>query len=99
MQADEAYLSAASYVELCAVLRRRYGGEAINTADKIIALSKIKIMPVTTSQARVAVHAGQLFPVLNYGGTFSYALTQEMNLPLLFKGDDFSKTDLHLVEY
>ena len=31
---------------------------------------------------------------LNYGDCFSYALAKYWAAPLLFKGDDFSKTDL-----
>ena len=35
-------------------------------------------------------HAAQL----NFGDTFSYALAKVKNLPLLFKGNDFSQTDV-----
>ena len=31
---------------------------------------------------------------LNYGDCFSYALAKHLDAPLLFKGDDFSRTDL-----
>ncbi|MBV39571.1 MAG: hypothetical protein CMM23_13105 [Rhodospirillaceae bacterium] len=31
---------------------------------------------------------------LNYGDCFSHALAKEMNLPLLFKGNDFARTDI-----
>jgi ribonuclease VapC len=33
-------------------------------------------------------------PVLNYGDLFSYALAKAQDLPLLFKGNDFSATDI-----
>ncbi|MCI5159985.1 MAG: hypothetical protein D3906_16480 [Candidatus Electrothrix sp. AUS1_2] len=33
---------------------------------------------------------------LNYGDLFSYALAKSTDLPLLFKGDDCSKTDLRI---
>ena len=35
---------------------------------------------------------------LNYGDCFSYALAKATGLPLLFKGQDFSKTDIVAVE-
>ena len=35
---------------------------------------------------------------LNYGDCFSYALAKATGLPLLFKGQDFSKTDIIPVE-
>ncbi len=31
---------------------------------------------------------------LNYGDCFFYALAKHLSLPLLFKGDDFSQTDI-----
>lgn len=31
---------------------------------------------------------------LNFGDCFSYAFAQRLKVPLLFKGDDFSKTDV-----
>ncbi|WP_082674430.1 type II toxin-antitoxin system VapC family toxin [Thiohalocapsa sp. ML1] len=31
---------------------------------------------------------------LNFGDVFSYALAKVRGLPLLFKGDDFSRTDI-----
>jgi ribonuclease VapC len=34
---------------------------------------------------------------LNYGDLFSYALAKSKDLPLLFKGEDFSKTDIVVV--
>ncbi|APG95364.1 hypothetical protein SAMCFNEI73_pC1660 (plasmid) [Sinorhizobium americanum] len=33
---------------------------------------------------------------LNYGDCFSYALPRKHNEPLLFKGDDFSRTDIEV---
>jgi ribonuclease VapC len=31
---------------------------------------------------------------LNFGDCFAYALARELNVPLLFKGDDFARTDV-----
>ena len=36
---------------------------------------------------------------LNFGDVFSYALAKVRGLPLLFKGDDFSQTDIARAEY
>ena len=59
------------------------------------------IEPVTESQARLARLAyrrygrGTGHPArLNYGDCFSYALAMERMEPLLFKGNDFSQTDV-----
>jgi ribonuclease VapC len=32
--------------------------------------------------------------LLNFGDCFSHALTKASGLPLLFKGEDFKKTDI-----
>jgi ribonuclease VapC len=37
--------------------------------------------------------------VLNYGGCLSYGIAQALNQPLLFKGDDFSSTDVVVAKY
>jgi ribonuclease VapC len=36
---------------------------------------------------------------LNFGDCFSYALAASTRQPLLFKGNDFSRTDIARVEY
>jgi ribonuclease VapC len=33
---------------------------------------------------------------LNYGDCFSYALARQRSEPLLFKGNDFSQTDVEI---
>ena len=57
-------------------------------------------MPVTAAQAELARVAYRRFgrgnhPArLSYGDCFAYALARETGEPLLFKGDDFSRTDI-----
>ena len=56
--------------------------------------------PVTEEQALLAHQAysdygkGRHPAGLNFGDCFSYALAKVTGEPLLFKGDDFSKTDI-----
>jgi len=64
-------------------------------------LFSIKIEPVNEQQAYLALDAYDRFgkgtghPAgLNYGDCFSYALAKQAGEPLLFKGDDFTRTDL-----
>jgi ribonuclease VapC len=60
----------------------------------------LEVMPFTIEQARRARDAHRRFgkgrhpAKLNLGDCFSYALAQERNEPLLFKGDDFAQTDV-----
>ncbi len=60
----------------------------------------IEIVPVSVDQASLATSAFRQFgkgrhPAgLNFGDCFSYALAKGSGQPLLFKGNDFSKTDV-----
>jgi len=96
--AGGAVLSAGSVVELAAVT----AGKALASAafDEFLLLPFIEIEPVDAEQALVAVEAYRRFgkglhPArLNFGDTFAYALARQKKLPLLFKGRDFSLTDI-----
>ena len=57
---------------------------------------EIEVVPVNCAQAGFANEATLKYPRLNFGDCFSYALAKERDIPLLFKGNDFSKTDLIL---
>ena len=57
--------------------------------------------PLTEAQARIARQAYRDFgkqsghaAKLNFGDCFSYALAKSKAEPLLFKGQDFSRTDV-----
>ncbi|GAB5519136.1 MAG: hypothetical protein RhofKO_13870 [Rhodothermales bacterium] len=54
----------------------------------------IVIEPFTEAQSQIAVTAYMQYGVLNFGDAFSYTLAKDRGLPLLFKGNDFTKTDL-----
>ena len=70
-------------------------------ADQIIADAAIDMIPVSIGQIRVAREAHRRFgrrsgskAKLNFGDLFSYALAVTESQPLLFKGDDFTHTDI-----
>ena len=92
--APGALLSAASYVELCAVIKNRRGAEALTVVDALLEATGIQLEPVTAAQARIARAAYAEYSVLNFGDVFSYALAKSSGLPLLHKGNDFSQTDI-----
>ena len=94
-------LSAASFVELGIVLRRDPTGRRRQAFDEMLSAFSIRIESVTEDQARLAVDAygrfgkGTGHPAgLNFGDCFSYALAKAVGEPLLFKGDDFARTDI-----
>jgi ribonuclease VapC len=94
-------LSSASLVEVGIVLRRAATAQRQAAFDEMLRLFTIRIEPVTEEQAWLALDAYDRFgkgtghPAgLNYGDCFSYALARQTGEALLFKGDDFIRTDL-----
>lgn len=93
-------ISAATLVEVTMVAESRGGDQAIRLSEGIFRGAKVSVQPVTEEQAYVACRAYSSFgkgrhPAnLNFGDCFSYALAKVTGEPLLFKGDDFSKTDV-----
>jgi ribonuclease VapC len=101
LTSDHAAISAGSVIELAAVSTRRFGGALDARIDLALADLPLSIAPITRSQAIVGRDAyrrygqGTGHPAkLNFGDCFSYALAKETGEPLLFKGDDFTHTDV-----
>jgi ribonuclease VapC len=101
----ERLMSVASYLEAGTVLAGREPSgdrfKAIAYLDAFIDEAGITLAPVDVAQIRLALRARIQFGrgmgqggVLNFGDSFSYALAKTMDAPLLFIGDDFSKTDI-----
>ncbi len=93
-------LSAAGLLEASIAIEARRGEDGARDLDLFIYRAGIEIVPVDAEQAEVARVAWRRFgkgrhPAgLNYGDCFSYALAKVSGSSLLFKGDDFSRTDL-----
>lgn len=98
--ADECRISVASYVELSMVVQSQLGSEGMRQAEAFLRRSGMRIEPVTIEQGELARQAlldfgkGRHTAGLNYGDCFSYALSKATGEALLFKGNDFSQTDL-----
>ena len=97
-------LSAASYVELAVVIDGLGDPVLSGGLDAVLTAYRIRIEPLSESQARIARAAYQRFgrgsghPArLNMGDCFAYALARDLDEPLLFKGDDFKLTDIEVV--
>jgi ribonuclease VapC len=94
-------ISAATYVETAAVIDASHDPIASRRLDDLLHEARFAIESVTEAQARIAREAyrdfgrGSGHPArLNFGDCFAYALAKAMNEPLLFKGDDFTHTDI-----
>jgi ribonuclease VapC len=98
--AESRLMSAATFVETSIIIESRYGAEGLRDLDVFINRAEIEIVAVDAEQAHVARRAFSRFgkgrhPAgLNYGDCFSYALAKVLGESLLFKGDDFSQTDI-----
>jgi ribonuclease VapC len=98
-------LSAANLVETSIVIEARVGEAGGRELDLLIHKAAIEVVAVDTVQADLARHAYRQFgkghyPAgLNYGDCFAYALAQSAGEALLFKGDDFSRTDVAVVPW
>src|SRR4051794_6732879 len=96
-------ISAVSYVEAGAVIDSSKDPVASRRLDELIEEAQIAIEPVSEAQARIARQAYRDFgkqsghaAKLNFGDCFSYALAKSKGELLLFKGHDFSRTDVRV---
>ena len=97
---DTTLLSAASLLEASIIIESRLGPEGARDLDLFVYRAEIEIVPVDREQVEIARTAWRKYgkgrhPAgLNYGDCFSYALAKATGEQLLFKGNDFSGTDL-----
>jgi ribonuclease VapC len=96
-------MSAASYLETAIVVESRLGEPGGRELDLLLHKAGIEIVAVTAEQADAARDSwrrfgkGRHLAGLNFGDCFAYALAAASGEPLLFKGDDFGKTDVQRV--
>ncbi len=102
-RANTRLLSAASFVETSIVIENKHGYDGRRDLDLFIAAAGIEIVEVDEDQARFGRDAfrrygkGHHAAGLNFGDCFSYALAKATGFPLLFKGNDFTQTDIPAV--
>jgi ribonuclease VapC len=95
-------MSAASYLEAAVVIDNRGDVVARREFDRFMRRTEIEVVAVDREQAEIARQAYRDFgkgrhPAgLNFGDCFSYALAKSVDEPLLFKGADFSRTDVRI---
>lgn len=93
-------VSVATFVEVSIVIESRFGADGLRDLDLFLNRAGIDIAAVDPEQGNVARQAFSRFgkgrhPAgLNFGDCFAYALALVRGEPLLFKGEDFSQTDV-----
>jgi ribonuclease VapC len=99
--AGKVLISSVSVVETRMVVHGRRGERAVVLVDDLLRLPVFEIVAPGVEDAAAAYAAFVAFgkgsghpAALNFGDVFSYALAKVRGLPLLFKGNDFSQTDI-----
>jgi len=93
-------ISAATLLESALIVESRRGEPAGRELDLLLHRADVQIVPVDADQVELARSAWRRFgkghhPAgLNFGDCFAYALAAATEEPLLFKGDDFRRTDV-----
>ena len=100
-QADVVRISAATYVEVGAVIDQARDPVVSRRVDDLLDVAGALVEPVTNEQSGIARAAYRDFGKgsghragLDFGDCFAYALAKSLGEPLLFKGDDFGHTDI-----
>lgn len=103
LDAPRVRMSASTYVETGVVIDSRNDPVLSRSLDTLLEELGVTIEPVTTEQAVIARRAyrdfgkGRSHPAqLNFGDCFAYALAVTAGDSLLFKGEDFTHTDVQV---
>jgi len=97
---EEKYVSALNHFEAAIVMASRKGEAGSKALAALVAHAQIEILPFDASQSEIALDAWRRYgkgrhpAALNLGDCAAYALAQTLGQKLLFKGEDFAKTDV-----
>lgn len=101
LAADAVRMSAATLVELNAVLGRRLSPQAFRRVQRLLAVWQVEVVAFDAEHAEIASRGyadfgrGSAHPAkLNLGDCFAYGLAIARDEPLLFTGKDFTHTDV-----
>lgn len=94
------FVSAVTFVETALVIEARAGEAGGRELDLFLHRANVETVPVDADQAEIARQAFRRYGLgrhpasLDFGDCFAYALVKTTGEPLLFKGDDFARTDI-----
>lgn len=98
---ERSVMSAVNVHESACVLRARLGEDGVTLLWRLLAECEIEIVAFDAAQARAAIAAYGRYGKgvdprarLNLADCAAYALAKTLDWPLLFKGTDFSETDV-----
>lgn len=97
---EDAKMSVASLIETGIVVSRRFGRDMTLPLKELVDALGIDVVPLTEPHYAAAMRAWHLFgkgrspAKLNFGDCLSYATAYLEGMPLLYKGNDFPRTDI-----
>ena len=98
---DRSVMSAVNAHEALCVMRGRHGQAGAARLWELLAAAEMEIAPFDELQVRAAAVAFGRYgkgvnsrAALNLADCAAYALAKTMSAPLLFKGDEFTNTDI-----
>ena len=97
---DDLRISAGTLLEALVALQARYGDEGVRDLRLLLHAAGARVVPFDADQVELA-HAGFVRygkgrhpAALNLGDLHAYALSKARGAPLLYVGDEFSRTDV-----
>jgi ribonuclease VapC len=104
--ADRRLVGAPTLAEAATILLARKGSAGGVALDALLQRLAVEVVPMTPEAATLARSAYQRFGkgvgtpgVLKYGDCLAYGVPMAAGEPLLFKGDDFRRTDVVAAVY
>jgi len=100
LAADGAQMTVPNYFEVSMVAEARQGSAGCRDLDRLLASLGLDVVAFDATHIEGARDAFRRFgkgrhrASLNFGDCCAYALARSLDLPLLFKGNDFALTDL-----
>ncbi len=95
------YMSVANYLEAVLLIDSFKDPSLVANLEDLIEILNIQLEPVSVNQSKIAREANLLFgknasskAKLNFGDLFAYSLAKDLKKPLLFKGNDFTHTEI-----
>jgi ribonuclease VapC len=98
-------ISTFTALETAIVIEAKKGESGGRELDLLLHQARIEIVPMTAEQFEIARSAWRRYGKgrhpggLNIGDCCSYALAKCADEPLLFKGDDFSQSDIKMAHW
>jgi ribonuclease VapC len=105
VEAPERHISSVNWLETMMVIESRAGALAADDALLIMGQLEVGTLPFDETQMHEAQEAWRRFgkgrhpAALSLGDCCAYAVSRIEGRPLLFKGDDFGKTDVEKADW